>query len=122
MINSQPSAKIKVPGIYCNASNQSGHAVMFSHVARKISNLLFVTFSLCSCGYLLETEETITFEQLPDNIQFIAKLEISDSTITSVEKEMEFGKTVYVIKYLVENVLWEVEFNDKGELLEKNID
>ena len=73
--------------------------------------------SLQSCSIFSNSEQTISLQQLPEKIRTLAEQTIGTCQIVEVEKETQWGRTLYSVNYLIDGVEWELELSESGEII-----
>ena len=69
-----------------------------------------------------EQEVTVKFEDLPQVVQTTFKEESRGATITTVEKEIEKGETVYEAEGVeIKGRKYDIEVSEDGTLIEKSL-
>ena len=80
------------------------------------------SLSYDSAGKLLETEQRVEANDLPDKIKSALKKDFADYAIGEAEKSDKDNKTVYEIEARKSGVAYELVFSADGNLVSKDVD
>lgn len=79
--------------------------------------MMAILFATTSCE--LNRKKMLTVEQLPEAAQTYIKENVTDAKVLYVKKKREAFNTTYEVQF--DNQL-ELEFNEKGELIDAELD
>lgn len=72
-------------------------------------------------GKLLETEETVAPEALPEAVRATLLSDFPGYTVQKAEREDQAGKIVYEVETVKGQEMLELTFNEAGAVLEKEV-
>ena len=111
---SYPDATVKQYGVEIE-NGKTFYEISFAFQGREMEVLYK------PCGKVAEVEETISEQELPDNIRKAISKEFIKCSLNKIEKIDKAGKKFYEVKLTntEDKKRWELVFCDAGELIEK---
>lgn len=71
---------------------------------------------------LAAADDEITFEELPEPVRKTVEVEVKDSQIVEIEREIERGETVYEVEFIQDGIKYELDIAPDGTLLRRHRD